>query len=179
MTAKLTASADGTKVTIGTAAEDALQIDATAKTIEALSPYVFKPVSGQVLQQRFFTDGGSGNIPATIGNVTQTNKSFTPKSTNSTIKVSVSFYGFPSNPGSFINLRLRQVVPTGVDISTTNSAGLIPSGVAQAVMSSFIEGVISNTSLTTREFQLWANNTTGAANAAVVNQVWTITEVKN
>ena len=39
MTAKLTASADGTKVTIGTAAEDALQIDATAKTIKALAPY--------------------------------------------------------------------------------------------------------------------------------------------
>ena len=39
MTAKLTASADGSKVLIGTAAEDALQIDATAKTIKALSPY--------------------------------------------------------------------------------------------------------------------------------------------
>ena len=39
MTAKFSASADGTKVTIGTAAEDALQIDATAKTIKALAPY--------------------------------------------------------------------------------------------------------------------------------------------
>lgn len=39
MTAKLTASADGSKVLIGTAAEDALQIDATAKTIKALPPY--------------------------------------------------------------------------------------------------------------------------------------------
>ncbi len=39
MTAKITADASGTKVTIGTAAEDALQIDATAKTIKALSPY--------------------------------------------------------------------------------------------------------------------------------------------
>ena len=41
MTAKITASADGTKVTIGTAAEDALQIDATAKTIKAVAPYAF------------------------------------------------------------------------------------------------------------------------------------------
>lgn len=40
MTAKFTASADGTKVIIGTAAEDALQIDATAKTIKAVSPYL-------------------------------------------------------------------------------------------------------------------------------------------
>jgi hypothetical protein len=39
MTAKLTASADGSKVLIGTAAENALEIDATAKTIKALSPY--------------------------------------------------------------------------------------------------------------------------------------------
>ncbi|MEN6407889.1 MAG: hypothetical protein ABFC77_15655 [Thermoguttaceae bacterium] len=39
MTAKITADATGTKVTIGTAAEDALQIDATAKTIVAVSPY--------------------------------------------------------------------------------------------------------------------------------------------
>ena len=43
MTAKLSASADGTKVTIGTAAEDALQIDATAKTIKALAPYSLQP----------------------------------------------------------------------------------------------------------------------------------------
>jgi hypothetical protein len=43
MTAKLTASADGSKVLIGTAAEDALEIDATAKTIKALSPYTLVP----------------------------------------------------------------------------------------------------------------------------------------
>lgn len=40
MTAKISASLDGTKVNIGTAAEDALQIDATAKTIKPVSPYV-------------------------------------------------------------------------------------------------------------------------------------------
>ena len=35
MTAKFSASSDGTKVTIGSAAEDALQIDSVAKTILA------------------------------------------------------------------------------------------------------------------------------------------------
>lgn len=40
MSAKITADATGTKVTIGNAAEDALQIDATAKTIKAVSPYL-------------------------------------------------------------------------------------------------------------------------------------------
>jgi hypothetical protein len=43
LTAKLTASADGSKVLIGTAAEDALEIDANAKTIKALSPYASIP----------------------------------------------------------------------------------------------------------------------------------------
>ena len=41
MTAKFSASADGTKVNIGNAAEDALQIDSAAKTISPVSPYVF------------------------------------------------------------------------------------------------------------------------------------------
>jgi hypothetical protein len=44
MTAKITADATGTKVTIGTAAEDALQIDSSAKTIKALAPYAFLPL---------------------------------------------------------------------------------------------------------------------------------------
>jgi microcystin-dependent protein len=44
MTAKLTASADGSKVIIGTAAEDALQIDEIDKTIKALAPYVMQGV---------------------------------------------------------------------------------------------------------------------------------------
>jgi hypothetical protein len=46
MTAKLTASADGSKILIGTAAEDALEIDATTKTVKALSPYVFEASNG-------------------------------------------------------------------------------------------------------------------------------------
>jgi hypothetical protein len=45
MTAKFSASADGSKVLIGTAAEDALQIDATAKTITGLTPYAFLPLT--------------------------------------------------------------------------------------------------------------------------------------
>jgi hypothetical protein len=40
MTAKITADAAGTKVLIGNAAENALEIDSAAKTIKALSPYV-------------------------------------------------------------------------------------------------------------------------------------------
>lgn len=44
MTAKITASADGTKVLIGNAAEDALQIDSVAKTVSTVSPYSLQGV---------------------------------------------------------------------------------------------------------------------------------------
>jgi hypothetical protein len=45
MTAKIGASADNTKVTIGNAAEMALEIDSVAKTIKAVSPYSFIPLT--------------------------------------------------------------------------------------------------------------------------------------
>ena len=45
MTAKITANVAGNLVTIGTAAEDALQIDSTAKIIKALAPYTMAPGS--------------------------------------------------------------------------------------------------------------------------------------
>lgn len=44
MTAKITASSDGTKVLIGNAAEDALQIDSVAKTVSTVSPYSLQGV---------------------------------------------------------------------------------------------------------------------------------------
>ena len=39
MAAKITASSDGTKVLIGTAAEQALEIDSAAKEVKAVAPY--------------------------------------------------------------------------------------------------------------------------------------------
>jgi hypothetical protein len=59
MTAKFTASADGTKVTIGTAAEDALQIDATAKIIKALAPYAFLPLTSYAND----SEAAAGGVP--------------------------------------------------------------------------------------------------------------------
>ena len=179
MTAKLTASADGTKVTIGTAAEDALQIDATAKTISALAPYALEatPKPGQVLQTLFFTDAGS-TLPAIVGNITQTTKNFTPKSTNSTIKVTVSFYGAPVSGGSFINAVIRQTIPVALPVSAQISHGLTTVGLTQSVGMCVLEGFVSNSALTPRGFQLWANNATGAG-GFINSMVWTITEVQN
>ena len=51
MSAKITASADGSKVTIGNAAEDALLIDTMAKTITAVGAYSIpaNEISGGVI----------------------------------------------------------------------------------------------------------------------------------
>jgi hypothetical protein len=46
MTAKITADAAGTKVLIGNAAENALEIDSVAKIIKALAPYLFNADNG-------------------------------------------------------------------------------------------------------------------------------------
>lgn len=48
MTAKITASADGTKVNIGNALGDALQIDSTTATIKAVAPYSIVASSADV-----------------------------------------------------------------------------------------------------------------------------------
>jgi microcystin-dependent protein len=133
--------------------------------------------SGQVLQTRFFTDAG-GNLPAMIANVTISNKDFTPKSTNSTIKVSVSFYGSAVSGGSFINAQIVQVAPTPGNVSAQISAGLTTAEVAQSVGMWVIEGLAANAALTPRSFQLWANNATSAG-GFINSMVWTITEVQN
>jgi len=63
MTAKIKADASGTKVTIGTAAEDALQIDATAKIIKALAPYLLKgDIAAQSLVPEGYVELASGLI---------------------------------------------------------------------------------------------------------------------
>jgi hypothetical protein len=70
MTAKLTASADGSKVLIGTAAEDALEIDASAKTIKALAPYSLLPLTSYANDSAAAAGGVSvGGLYHTTGTV--------------------------------------------------------------------------------------------------------------
>ena len=64
MTAKITASADGTKVFIGTAAEDALRIDSVAKTIGAVAPYVFEGLPAGAMQMFFMNTAPAGWLAA-------------------------------------------------------------------------------------------------------------------
>jgi len=147
--------------------------DATVQASAAYGKNEF--FSGQVLQQRLFTDGGNSSLAATLANTSQSTKNFTPKSTNSKIHVSVSFYGAASSGGTFINTQLNDNT-VGL-IGTMNSHGLTVAG-NQAVGGWMQEAIVDNTALTERGFTLWANNAVGAG-GSLTNQVWSITEVQN
>jgi microcystin-dependent protein len=150
-----------------------------ASYTKAESDSLFRPnayAPGEIIQQRMFSDAGSTNLPAALSNITQSPKLFTPKSTNSTIVCSVSFYGYPNSLGSFINVQIRE---SGVIFSAMNSAGMSPSGVGQVSCSGIVEAFKANDSLAQRSFQLWANNATGAVNGICINLIFTITEIQN
>lgn len=95
MTAKFSASADGTKVYLGNASEYALELDATAKLIKAVAPYAFSLPArvyapGEIIQQVIAADNGvTGFGNPSFVSVTQSAKQITPKSTNSIILLQV------------------------------------------------------------------------------------------
>ena len=66
MTAKITASADGLKVTIGNAAEDALEIDQTAKTIKGINLYTLLPLTS------YANDGAAASAGVAVGGLYHT-----------------------------------------------------------------------------------------------------------
>lgn len=172
-----TISANNVQLAIGEL--DTEKAPVGASYTKAESDSLFRPKAyapGEIIQQRMFSDAGSSNLPATIGNITQSPKLFTPKSINSTIVCSVSFYGYPNASGSYINI---QIMESGATFSTLNSAGISSSGIGQVATSGIIESFALNASLAQRSFQLWANNATGVANGACVNLIFTITEIQN
>lgn len=186
MTAKITADATGTKVIIGTAAENALQIDATAKTIKALSPYKLEiPYrSGEVLQIVTHLDAGTNQTVTDWVSLTGVAASITPKSTNSTLIVECCFSGNVS-PVSGVNAEaLFQInngsVPSGlggnyVYLSAYNVSGGIGIKAGVSLMWAF-----SNTSLAARSFAMTAYPDVGSPNnLGAFQQAWKITEVQN
>lgn len=218
MTAKFSASSDGTKVNIGNAAEDALQIDSTAKTIKALAPYTFSGLtavntsftptgdvaatnvqaaiaeldtekvskgvyeSGQIIQQRTFTDAGGTISGTTIQAIVQSTKAFTPKSNNSTLLITVTG-GFNisvvSGINTAINLRIYEnTVSTLLGATITYAAAQSAGGLGITV-GGVITIAIPNTAFTTRSFGLagWSNS--GSAVGSSVAVVFSISEIQN
>lgn len=149
--------------------------------------YVDAPKSGQVIQTIFAKDAGSIAIGASgsLANTTLAAKTITPKSTNSTIKVSVSTYLYGTSSqsagGNFVNAQIycsSGGAPQGDVISVGNTNGNISQQIAT---NTIIEHVFDNTNLTPKSFELFACNSLSgtSSDGAAALQVWTLTEVQN
>jgi hypothetical protein len=123
MTAKLTASADGSKVLIGTAAEDALEINATAKTIKALSPYNL--VAGKAVAQTW-EDVTASRVSGTI----YTNNTGQP------IAVSINANRNAANSGiygSVSGIQIQAVFLSGAGAEAGSIFMIVPAGATYSV----------------------------------------------
>jgi hypothetical protein len=127
MTAKLTASADGSKVLIGTAAEDALQIDATAKTIKALAPYKLNPQQTWVNETANRAIGvtytNNTGAPLTVAVVVTTPGSVTIGIELVVGAVTIANMFDGNNRESAIGFSLSGVVPAGSTYHLNNYSG--------------------------------------------------------
>lgn len=152
-----------------------------AKVIDIVNGKVEFPsgrtyASGEIIQQLMFTDAG-GNMTGSLANITQSAKSITPKSTNSTIFVSVSFYGYPNSSGTYFNAQVRRTTQTAALIGDLISLGLTTSA-AQAVFAGIVQAYQSNSATDVISFQLWGQNAAGSG-GAINSLTFTITEVQN
>jgi hypothetical protein len=172
MTIKFQPNIDGS-ATILVGATPAIEISSAGK-ISFPAGREYK--SGEIIQQLVFTDAGA-SLPAILGNVTVSAKSITPKSTDSTIKVSCSFYGYPQSSGTYFNVQLRRTTQTAGFINELRSLGLTTNA-AQAVFAGIAEGSQQNSALNQISFQLWANSAAGAG-GIITSMEWTITEIQN
>lgn len=179
-------SGSGSLGNIGTPTENALQIDSVAKTIKALSPYSIEvpatsPVSGQVIQEKFFTDAGGANATTTPFKLTA-DFTITPKSTNSTIFISMFFEGAMglvagANPiGTFTvrNVDSGAQVGTNRRLNASQSSGGISLIVPAAIAANE-----ANTALAARRYALYSQSDNTNSAAAGRNVVCSIREVQN
>lgn len=204
MTAKITASADGLSGSLAVGANEAFKFKPVAGGLELSQDGItFQTVdtdgkvafpqgrssyrSGEVIQTIFAKDAGSNSIGSggTLVNTTVANKTITPKSANSKIKVSVSVYLYGtmslSAGGNFVNAQIYSAsggAPQGEVVSVGNTNGNISQQIAT---NTIIEHVFDNADLTPKSFSLFACNSLAGTTTegGAVLQVWTLTEVQN
>ena len=161
MTAKLNASADGTKVTIGTSAEDALQIDTTAKTIAALAGYLLiggpEVVSGTNGISLKFPDGTLiflGKISVTPAAFSRdvTSQLWYSEVTNA-FSFPVSFYATPSLSVTALDA-IISIRSCYCSYATANTTG-VPSCWLTSPSNSATTPGVSNMSLTCIAWGRW------------------------
>jgi hypothetical protein len=129
MTAKLTASTDGSKVLIGTAAEDALEINATAKTIKALAPYKLNPqqawvneTANRAISQTYTNNTGA---PLTVAAILNSPGGVTIGAELIVGSLSITNMFDGSNRASAIGFSLGGVVPAGATYRISNYGGAL------------------------------------------------------
>lgn len=187
MTAKFSASADGTKVYLGNASENALELDATAKLIKAVAPYAFSLPArvyapGEIIQQVIASDGGvTGFGNSGFVSVTQSAKTITPKSTNSVILLQVFAQVIVNNVtgvNAAVNLQMWNYRESaGGPIfsfgALSSSGGIGWHGTAS------VELGLANNSLTPINCALFGQAVGAGASISIVAQRYVLTEIQN
>lgn len=180
----MTVKIDGTNG-IDTAQLRAPDGDPVAVTIDndgkVAFPQGFAAVAGQVLQEKFFTDPGNTNATATPFKLTA-DFTITPKSTNSTIFVSMFFEGSMglvagANPiGTFTIRNVDSGAQVGADRQLNAS---ISAGGLSLIVPAAIAASEANAALTARRYALYSQSTNTGSGAAGIKVACSIREVQN
>ena len=188
MTAKFSASADGTKVYLGNASEYALELDATGKLIKAVAPYKFSGervyAPGDILQVVTHFDGGTPSSGGSWANLTIAAANITPKSNNSRFIIECCATLYVGNIAAVNAAAVFQMFSGSPPAGTfgtyqTISAFSASGGIGVRCGGSFL-GVVQNTDLVAKSFALAGSPTVGVPNEiAATQQGWKITEIQN
>ena len=175
MTTKIRSNADGT-IDILNGATIALSIDANGKISFPQGRSSWEP--GEIIQTRFFTDTGGSITTGSLAKKTGS-KSITPKSTNSSIKVTFSFYGYPGAIAGVCYGQASIYEDTAGSLGAPLSFGTNASSV-QGFGLWCLEVIFVNTTLAAKAFSLYAANSSGSASAGGISSVVvTLQEVQN
>jgi hypothetical protein len=135
---------------------------------------------GQVLQVATFTDAGGSATTSSFTNVSQSFKSFTPKSANSRILLECSFgitvgiTGGVNTTGSVVFYDTIGATTFGTtDVYSAANA----SGGLQFQGKGSLQIELANSSLAARSFALRANTNQNGNTVSVQNHFWIITEI--
>lgn len=120
MTAKFSASADGTKVYLGNASENALEIDATTKLILPVSPYAFQGAQAANVSFAPVGNVAANNVQAAIAELDSEKLQIAP----GTVLQQCVFYdaGSSTSNSSYTNLL---AATKGINPKSANSIILI------------------------------------------------------
>lgn len=140
--------------------------------------------SGMVLQVLIMTDNGSSTSASSMTNITNSTKSITPKSNNSTLIIEVDFAaqvlagGAGTNTLGYFQL-YNSTAAANISAITVIGASSATGADLQTNASGRCSAVVANAALTTIGFLLRARYGATACQVSGTSHVWKITEVQN